>query len=112
MLPGPRIERDRIADRRHIGDVGDAADIDECDRISIAKRRWQATGERGVIGGHERSALPAQFHIVRTHVEDHGNAGLPCQQRAVAQLHGQRRSGPMQHRLTVKADHLGLAPAG
>ena len=79
-VAGTAVEGDRIAPLRHIGDVGNAADIDEHDRKPAGISRRQRAGERGVVGRHQRRALPAMQHVVGAHVVDDRHAGQRRQQ--------------------------------
>ena len=89
----PGIEGDRIAGFGHIGNVRNAADIDEDDGIAASEGLRQRARKRRVIGRNERRPLPAKGHVVRPHVEHDRKAGFLCQQRTVAELHRKPRAG-------------------
>ena len=72
--------------------------------------RRQAAGQRRVIGGDERRALPAGHHVGRAHVMDHRQAQLPDEEIAPTDLDRQSLGRAVQHRLAMKADDIDRGP--
>ena len=85
----------------HIGEIGDAADIDHADRQRPAKLAHQ----RAVEHRGKRSALPARRDVGRAQVEHHRDAQPRRQRPPIAELDRQQPLGRMQHGLAMKPDH-------
>ena len=109
-VAGPGIERHRIASHGHVGDVGNTADVDEDDRKASRIRLRQRTGERRMVGRHQRSALPAMNHVVGAHVINHRQAGPLRQKAAVTQLDGQSNFRAVQNGLAVETNQYRFSP--
>jgi tyrosyl-tRNA synthetase len=91
----------RLADP---GDIGNAADIQHRDRP------FQIRGKGGVEQRHERGAFAARGHIGAAKILDHIDAGERGEQAAIANLPGSALLRPVQDRMAVKADEIGIEP--
>ena len=92
----PRVEPARAARHRKIGQVRDAADVDD-DAVDAAAE------ERGVERGHERRALPARSDVAAPEVGDHRHVGLLGDARRIVELQRPAFLGAMPDRLPVDA---------
>ena len=81
-----------------IGDVADAAPVEQHQRLARAPR------DRGVIERDQRRALAAGGDVGGAEIADHVDARARRRARAVAELAGKALARPMQHRLAVQAD--------
>ena len=81
-----------------IGDVRDAADVDD-DAMPVALAE-----QRGVKGGNERRALPARRDVAASEIGDHRDARALSHTRGVVQLQRKAALGTMTQRLSVHAD--------
>ena len=105
-----RIARTRVAGERRgpvreIGDIGDAADIDDDERPRPIGRRGQGVME----DRYERRPLPARGDVGGAEVIDDRDCETRSERAAIADLHRQSLRRPMQHRLAVKADDVDVA---
>src|SRR6185437_6381547 len=100
-VAGPGVEGEKLircgADP---SDVGDAADIDDGERMLEPCR------EGGVIERHQGRALAARRDIGRAEIAHHIGLGEPRQKRAIAQLPGAALIGCVEDGVAVKADEV------
>ena len=85
-----------VAARRQIGEVGDAAEIDD-DAMRVAAE------ERGVERRHQRRALAARRDVAAAEIGDDGHAGPLGDARRVVELQRPAFVGAMAQRLAVDA---------
>jgi hypothetical protein len=108
-VAGPAVEGAQVSIRAYIGDVGNAADIDEDDGRLIGPFSWKAAGKRPVIGGNQRRALPAKPHVIGAQIMDDIDAEAIRQPLTVPQLHRQAFKRTVEHRLAVEPDDINVA---
>jgi hypothetical protein len=89
----------------NVGDVGDAADIEDRDR----RLEPEPPRQRAMIHRRERRAFSAGGDVGGAEVIDNWNAEPGCEHAAVADLNRQPALGPMQHGLAVEPDHGDVA---
>jgi hypothetical protein len=89
----------------NVGDVGDAADIEDRDR----RLEPEPPRQRAMIHRRERRAFSAGVDVGGAEVIDNWNAEPGCEHAAVADLNRQPALGPMQHGLAVEPDHGDVA---
>ena len=88
-----------------IGNIGDAADIDDDERPRPVDRR----GQRLMVDRDKGRALPAGGDVRRAKVEGDRNCEASSKGAAVPDLHRQFLGWPMQHRLAMKTDDVDVA---
>ena len=100
-VAGPGVAGDRIAavDK---GDVGDAADIDDHDRM----RPVEIAGDRLMEHRHQRRALPAGHDVGLAEITSDRNTDPPRDLVAAPDLHREPRRRLVQDRLTMEADDV------
>ena len=96
-VAGTGVEAAHRAVGRQVGDVGDAAEVDDhAMRAVIAE-------QRAVERRHQRCALPAGGDVAAAEIGDDGDAALLGDARRVVELHGDALVGAMAQRLAVHA---------
>ena len=108
-VAGTGVAGDRVMAIVHIGDIGHATDVQECD--------WPGNGSRldqgAVIDRNDGRPLAAAGHIGRPEVMHHTNSQPVGERLPVADLDGQPVVRPVQDRLPMEShdvDRLGLEP--
>ena len=107
----PKTERAMMINERAVGtdpgDVGDTADIEDCNGARHVGR--QCRHQRLVEDGNERCPLPARRNVGRAEIVDHWNAGEVGKKLAVADLPGAAFMRRVMDRLAMEADDVDVA---
>ena len=98
----PGVAGQGVGTGAHIGDVGDATDVDHDDRPVEPVPR----DERAMVDRHKRRALPARRHVLGPKIRRDLDPEATGQRRAVADLNGQPVGRAVQHRLAVEPDQV------
>src|SRR6185312_2371543 len=105
-VPWPGVEsKDVAGTRTDPGDVGDAAYIEDGNRL------LQLVRARQMIKRREGSTLTARRDIGGAEVADHIDAGQPGQQGTIAELPRPPLLGPVQDGVAVEADEVHVGDA-
>ena len=100
QIAGAAVEARRIAAGRKVGQVADAADID--DNAVFVRMAQHLVMERG----NQRCALPSCGNIATAEIADYGNAGQLGKQCGIADLQGVVMLGAMADGLAMAANGL------
>jgi len=99
-VAGAGVEGDQLALPADPGDVRDAADIEDGERL------WQVPGQGGMINRRKRRTFAPGGDIGGPEVMGNRQAGLRRQARRIANLPGPPAIGLMQDRLAMEADEV------
>jgi len=97
----PGVKGDKVALKSDIGDICNAANVDECHRAFTQFER-----QRLMINGCHGRTLPTCANVSGAHIINNCYSGQPRKTRAIAQLHRQPCLRRVVDGVTVEADDV------